>query len=105
MTTTSVVLSIDFVDLLRGARQLLSPDSSMTAGTKAQKEYAELSRRFCLYLSAVLFFVIGSLLGALAFEGISWYAILVPMAMLIGFALVIVAYPDILDRSRGAACR
>ena len=100
MTTTSVVLSIDFVDLLRGARVLYNPDESMAAGTK-QKEYAELSRRFCRYLSAVVFFVIGSLLGGLAFKGITWYAMLVPMGMLIGFAVVIVAFPDILDRSRG----
>ena len=98
MTTTSVVLAIDFVDLIRAARQWWSDEPTTD---KQQKETAELSRRFCKYLSAVLFFVIGSLLGGLSFRGIDWYSMLVPIGMLVGFVPVIVLFPSVLDRSRG----
>ena len=99
MTTTSVVLTIDLVDLLRGWRQWLVQEAA--SSPKQQKELAELSRRFCRYLSAVVFFVVGSLLGGLAFKGINWYCLLVPMGMLAFFVVVIVIFPQILDRSRG----
>ena len=60
-----------------------------------------MSRRFCRYLCAILFFVIGSLLGGLAFRGINWFSMLVPIGLLVLFVVVLVAYPSILDRTQG----